>query len=159
MAAASFTVRAESMSAIATISCRSAQDALLTANTYLRLGAACVSIETPGGQASVRIGSMLCSTLPVGVAACEAKARAVVCAQSVRDGSLEAPLLVVQGSGRRRFDLVVVPRWRPGRGLDIGPVKHVLPPLIDGNEGNGGNETDCGQKSQFEHVKAPSPGT
>ncbi|NPU12872.1 MULTISPECIES: hypothetical protein [Bradyrhizobium] len=50
MAAASFTVRAESVSAIATIRCRSAQDALLTANTYLRLGAACVSIETPGGQ-------------------------------------------------------------------------------------------------------------
>ena len=50
MAAASFTVRAESVTAIATIRCRSAQDALLTANTYLRLGAACVSIETPGGQ-------------------------------------------------------------------------------------------------------------
>ncbi|MGJ5180427.1 hypothetical protein ACQR16_24670 [Bradyrhizobium oligotrophicum] len=50
MAAASFTVRAESVCAIATIRCRSAQDALLTANTYLRLGAAYVSIETPGGQ-------------------------------------------------------------------------------------------------------------
>lgn len=50
MAAASFTVRAESVTAIATIRCRSAQDALFTANTYLRLGAACVSIETPGGQ-------------------------------------------------------------------------------------------------------------
>ncbi|MGJ4888823.1 hypothetical protein [Bradyrhizobium sp. HKCCYLR20261] len=50
MAAASFTVRAESESAIATIRCRSAQDALLTANVYLRLGAACVSIQTPGGQ-------------------------------------------------------------------------------------------------------------
>ncbi|WP_244422106.1 hypothetical protein [Bradyrhizobium sp. ORS 285] len=50
MAAASFTVRAENINAIATIRCRSAQDALLTANTYLRLGAACVSIQTPGGQ-------------------------------------------------------------------------------------------------------------
>lgn len=50
MAAASFTVRAESASAIATIRCRSAQDALLTANAYLRLGAAFVSIEMPGGQ-------------------------------------------------------------------------------------------------------------
>lgn len=50
MAAAQFTVRAESASAMATIRCSSAQDALLTANTYLRLGAACVSIETPGGQ-------------------------------------------------------------------------------------------------------------
>lgn len=50
MVAAQFTVRAESASAIATIRCRSAQDALLTANTYLRLGAACVSIETPAGQ-------------------------------------------------------------------------------------------------------------
>lgn len=50
MAAASFTVRAESVTATATIRCRSAQDALFTANTYLRLGAACVSIETPGGQ-------------------------------------------------------------------------------------------------------------
>ncbi|CAL77694.1 hypothetical protein BRADO3936 [Bradyrhizobium sp. ORS 278] len=50
MTAASFTVRAESVSAIATIRCRSAQDALLTANTYLRLGADSVSIETPSGQ-------------------------------------------------------------------------------------------------------------
>lgn len=35
-----FTVRAESANAVATLRCRSAQDALLTAHVYLRLGAA-----------------------------------------------------------------------------------------------------------------------
>ena len=50
MAAVPFTVRAEGTTAVATIRCHTAQDALLTANAYLRLGAALVSIETPSGQ-------------------------------------------------------------------------------------------------------------
>ncbi|MGJ4947475.1 hypothetical protein [Bradyrhizobium sp. HKCCYLS20291] len=45
-----FTVRAESANAVATLRCRSAQDALSTANAYLRLGAALVSIRTPSGE-------------------------------------------------------------------------------------------------------------
>ncbi len=50
MGAMPFTVRAESASAVATLRCRSAQDALQTAHAYLRLGAALVSIRTPSGE-------------------------------------------------------------------------------------------------------------
>jgi hypothetical protein len=50
MAAAGFIVRAANNSAVATLRRRTAQDAVLTANDYLRMGASTVTIETPSGE-------------------------------------------------------------------------------------------------------------
>jgi hypothetical protein len=50
MAAAGFIVRAESNTAVAILRRRTAQDAVLTANDYVRMGAPVVTIETPSGE-------------------------------------------------------------------------------------------------------------
>lgn len=50
MAGAGFIVRVESSTAVATLRLRTAQDAVHTAQDYLRMGADTVTIETPAGE-------------------------------------------------------------------------------------------------------------
>ncbi|MDU1695322.1 MAG: hypothetical protein E6848_37750, partial [Bradyrhizobium sp.] len=60
-------------------------------------------------------------------------------------------------SGRFALNAAILRRRLPARALDVGAVKDVLPTLVDGDAGGGGDATNCGQNSQFKHATTPCP--